>query len=192
MVEKDLLIAAFDNQPLLPFGEFKFLVNPLTEQIPATSAELLRATTKLLVGVGDFASATKIAGEEDKGAILVASTSLESGLPFGMARWYPSGLDGQVGVEFEMEYASGQLFLNGIEKGDRVIIVDDMVSTGGTMLALIEAVAKAGASIVDIVCVAEKVEYEGVHKIEKETGYKVKSLVQVSVAGERSKVLKIT
>ena len=97
-----------------------------------------------------------------------------------------------MGVEFEMEYASGQLFLNGIEKNDRVIIVDDMVSTGGTMLALIEAVAKAGASIVDIVCVAEKVEYEGVHKIEKETGYKVKTLVQVSVVGERSKVLKIT
>jgi adenine phosphoribosyltransferase len=90
-----------------------------------------------------------------------------------------------------MEYASGQLFLNGIEKGDRVIIVDDMVSTGGTMLALIEAVKKAEAKIVDIVCVAEKVEYEGVARIKHETGHKVKTLLQVSVAGERSKVLKI-
>lgn len=191
MLDKELLRAAFDNKPLLPFGKYKFLVNPLTEQIPATTPELLRATTQCLVEVGDFQKATKIAGEEDKGAILVASTSLETGLPFGMARWYPSGLDGQVGVDFEMEYASGRLFLNGIEKGDQIIIVDDMISTGGTMLALIEAVEKAEASIVDIVCVAEKVEYRGVERIRKDTGYLVKTLLQVSVSGERSEVLNI-
>lgn len=188
-VNKSLVQASFDNMPLLPVGDFKFLINPLTEQIPATTAELLRATTEWLVEVGDFRKATKIAGEEDKGAILVASTALETGLPFGMARWYPSGLEGQVGVDFEMEYASGQLFLNGIEQGDQVIIVDDMISTGGTMLALIEAVEKAGAAIVDIICVAEKIEYRGVDRIRKETGYQVKTLLQISVSGERSKVI---
>jgi adenine/guanine phosphoribosyltransferase-like PRPP-binding protein len=191
MLGKELLRAAFDNKPLLAFGKYKFLVNPLTEQIPATTPELLKVTTRWLVEVGNFQLATKIAGEEDKGAILVASTSLETGLPFGMARWYPSGLDGQVGVDFEMEYASGKLFLNGIEKDDQVIIVDDMISTGGTMLALIEAVGKAEAAIVDIVCVAEKVEYQGVDRIRKDTGYLVKTLLQVSVSGDRSKVLNI-
>lgn len=189
MINKSLVQAAFDNKPLLPFGKFNFLVNPLTEQIPATSAELLRATSEWLVEAGDFHKANKIAGEEDKGAILVAATSLQTGLPFGMARWYPSGLEGQIGVNFEMEYASGQLFLNGVETGDQVIIVDDMVSTGGTMLALIETVEKANATIVDIVCVAEKVEYHGVERIKEKTGYSVKTLVKVSVSGERSKVL---
>ena len=189
-VNKSLVQASFDNKPLLPVGDFKFLVNPLTEQIPATTAELLRSTTEWLVEVGNFQAATKIAGEEDKGAILVASTALETGLPFGMARWYPSGLEGQVGVDFKMEYASGQLFLNGIEQGDQVIIVDDMISTGGTMLALIEAVEKAEATIVDIICVAEKIEYQGVNRIREETGYLVKTLLQISVSGERSKVIK--
>lgn len=190
MINKELLRSAFDNKPLLPVGDFKFLPNPLTEQIPATTAELLRSTTKWLVEVGDFSKATKIAGEEDKGAILVASTALETGLPFGMARWYPSGLEGQVGVDFEMEYASGQLFLNGIEQGDQVIIVDDMISTGGTMLALIEAVEQADATIIDIICVAEKIEYRGIDRIRNETGYQVKTLLQISVSGERSKVIK--
>ena len=189
MTNKSLVQAAFDDKPLLPFGKYNFLVNPLTEQIPATTAELLRATSEWLVDVGDFQKANKIAGEEDKGAILVAATALQTGLPFGMARWYPAGLDGQIGVNFEMEYASGQLFLNGIEKGDQVIIVDDMISTGGTMLALIEAIEKANATIVDIICVAEKVEYQGVKRIEEMTGFLVKTLVKVSVSGERSKVL---
>ena len=186
---KELVRSSFEDQPLLEVGKYKFIVNPLTEQIPATSAALLRAATAWLVEVGTFEQATKIAGEEDKGAILVAAAALETGLPFGMARWYPSGLEGQVGVKFEMEYASGELFLNGVEREDRVIIVDDMISTGGTMVALIEAVETVGAAIVDIVCVAGKVEYQGVERVKEETGYQVKTLLRVSVAGARSKVI---
>lgn len=189
MKNKHLVIQAFDNQPLVQFNKYKFLINPLTEQIPATSANLLQAATDWIVATGEFDQATKIAGEEDKGAILVASTSLATGLPFGMARWYPAGLEGQVSVDFEMEYASGQLFLNGIEENDKVIIVDDMISTGGTMLALIQAVRLAQGTILDIICVAEKVEYGGVQKITRETGYRVKTLVKISIAGDRSKVV---
>jgi len=184
-----VVIKAFDNQPLVQFNEYKFLINPLTEQIPATSAPLLQAASEWLVEAGDFSQVNKIVGEEDKGAILVAGTSLATGLPFGMARWYPAGLEGQVSVAFEMEYASGELFLNGVEDGDKVVIVDDMISTGGTMLALIEAVRLAGAEIMDIVCVAEKVEYGGVQRIADITGYSVKTLLKISVSGERSKVI---
>ena len=189
MQNKNLVIQAFDNQPLTQFEKYRFLINPLTEQIPATSAELLQAATDWIVADGDFKQATKIVGEEDKGAILVASTSLATGLPFGMARWYSAGLEGEVSVDFEMEYASGQLFLNGVEENDKVIIVDDMISTGGTMLALIQAVQLAKGQIVDIICVAEKIEYDGVQRIAKETGYQVKTLVKISIAGERSKVI---
>jgi adenine/guanine phosphoribosyltransferase-like PRPP-binding protein len=189
MVNKHLVSNAFDNQPLVHQGKYKFLINSLTEQIPATSAELLQAAADWIVAAGDFTQATKIAGEEDKGAILVAAVSLATGLPFGMARWYPSGLEGQVSVDFEMEYTSGRLFLNGIEEGDKVVIVDDMISTGGTMLALIEAVQLAKAEIVDIICVAEKIEYSGVQKIADQTKYQVKTLVKISIAGERSKVV---
>ena len=186
---QNLVIEAFNNQPLIQLGKYKFLVNSLTEQIPATSAELLQATTDWIVAEGKFNQVTKIAGEEDKGAILVASTSLATSLPFGLARWYPSGLEGQVSVDFEMEYASGQLFLNGIEENDKVIIVDDMISTGGTMLALIKAVQLAKATIIDIVCVAEKLEYAGVQRIAKESGYQVKTLLKISVSGKHSKVI---
>ena len=190
MHKYQLVIEAFDDRPLIQFNKYKFLINPLTEQIPATSAALLKAASDWLVEAGDFSGANKIVGEEDKGAILVAGTSLATGLPFGMARWYPAGLEGQVSVDFEMEYTSGKLFLNGVDAGDKVVIVDDMISTGGTMLALIQAVKLAGAEIVDIVCVAEKVEYGGVQRIAEETGYQVKTLVKISVRGERSEVLK--
>lgn len=189
MDKYNIVTQAFNDQPMIQFKAQKFLVNPLTEQIPATSAQLLQAATDWIVEAGDFSRADKIAGEEDKGAILVAATSLATGLPFGMARWYPTGIEGQVSVGFEMEYASGTIYLNGVEEGDKVIIVDDMISTGGTMLALINAVLLARAEIVDIICVAEKIEYGGVQRLLNETGYKVKTLVKISVARERSKVV---
>ena len=188
-INKDIVYNAFDRRPLTHIDKYKFLINPLTEQIPATSSELLRQTTNWLIAEGDFHKASKIVGEEDKGAILVASTSLLVDLPFGMARWYPSGLDGQIAVDFTMEYTSGRLYLNGVDKGDRVIIVDDMISTGGTLLALIEAVRLAQAEIVDIVCVAEKVEYGGVQRVLDQTGLQVKTLIRISMSGERSHVI---
>ena len=183
------VIQALDDQPLVQFGKYKFVINPLTEQIPATTAELLQSATNWLLAEGNFKQATKIVGEEDKGGILVASTSLATGLPFGMARWYPSGLEGQVAIVFDMEYTRGNLYLNGVNEEDRVIIVDDMISTGGTMLALVEAIQSAGATIVDIICVAEKVDYGGVEKVAEKTGYRVKSLLKISTTGEKSEVI---
>lgn len=185
----DILRQAFDNRVMTPIRGRQFIINPLTEQIPATSAELLREAARRLLDAADLTRASKIAGEEDKGGILVAASSLLSGLPFGLARWYPSGIQGQIELPFESEYADGKLYLNGVERGDRVVVVDDVISTGGTMVSLIKAIEKAGAEIVDIVCVAEKVEYGGSAKVKEATGHTVKSILKVSVAGERSVVM---
>jgi adenine/guanine phosphoribosyltransferase-like PRPP-binding protein len=88
-----------------------------------------------------------------------------------------------------MEYTQGTLYLNGVERGDQVLIVDDLISTGGTLVALIRAVRQAGAHIRDVVCVAEKIEYGGGARVQAETGLAVKTLVKISVAGERSRVV---
>lgn len=185
----DLVRDAFDDRPLLWVRERKFLVNPLTDQIPATTPVLLQEAAKEILQVGDWEKADKIVGEEDRGAILVGAVSLASGLPFGMARWQPSGIQEQLWVDFECEYTEGRLYLNGVENDDKVLILDDMISTGGTVLALVQLVRMAQAEIVDVVCLAEKVEYGGVERVRKETGIEVKTIVKVSVAGPRSKVL---
>ncbi len=185
----DLLESAFHDQPLVRVGNYQFVLNPLTEQIPATSAELLRVAAARVLGAAGLDGVNKIVGEEDRGAILVAAVSLQSGLPFGLARWNPSGVPGQIAVDFTMEYTQGKLYLNGVERGDRVLVVDDLISTGGTLVALIRALRIAGAEIRDVICVAEKIEYGGVARVRAETGIQVKTLVRVTVAGERSRVV---
>jgi phosphoribosylanthranilate isomerase/adenine/guanine phosphoribosyltransferase-like PRPP-binding protein len=187
----DLLRDAFDARPLVEINGRQFLVNSLTEQVPATPAPLLREAARRVCEALDVQPGMKLVGEEDKGGVLLAAVSLLSGLPFGIARWYPSGLEGQVKVEFGCEYTSGELYLNGVEAGDRVIIVDDLISTGGTLIGLVEAVRRAGASVEQIVCVAEKADYAGVERVRAATGIEVRTLVRVSVAGTASSVLDV-
>ena len=185
----NLLEQAFHNQPLVTVGKYQFILNSLTEQVPATSPELLREAAARVLAVANLDGVNKLVGEEDRGAILVAAVSLQANLPLALARWNPSGVPGQIAVDFAMEYAQGTLFLNGIERGDHVLIVDDLISTGGTLIALIRAVQQARAKIRDVICVAEKIDYGGVARVQAETGIVVKTLVKISVTGERSCVI---
>lgn len=183
------IIEALDNQRLVVVNGKNFLVNPLTEQVPFTSAELLRDACEELAKRVDINSTTKLVTEEDKGAIFLAGVSLLTGLPFGMARWQPNGLANQIKQSFKMEYSAGNLYLNGIEPGDKVTIIDDLVSTGGTLIALIKTIEKIGAEIVGIICIAEKINYHGCERVKNETGYDVKTLLKIDVGGEKSKVI---
>lgn len=187
--QMNLLEASFHDQPLVTVGKYQFILNALTEQVPATPPKLLRAAARRVLRAANLDGVTKLVGEEDRGAILVAAVALAANLPLALARWNPSGVPGQIAVQFAMEYAQGTLYLNGVERGDQVLIVDDLISTGGTLTALIRAIQQAGACIRDCVCVAEKVEYGGVARVRAETGIVVKTLVRISVAGARSRVL---
>ena len=53
MDNKTLVTQAFNDQPLIQLKDHIFLINPLTEQIPATSAQLLEAATEWMIEVGD-------------------------------------------------------------------------------------------------------------------------------------------
>lgn len=57
------------------------------------------------------------------------------------------------------------------------------------MIAMIKAVRQAGVEIKEVVTLAEKVEMKGVARIEKETGLKVKTIIQIDTSGEKSKVV---
>lgn len=189
--EEDILRDSFDGQPLVDINGKRFLINSLTEQVPATSAPLLRIAAQRVCDAMVRQPGLKLVGEEDKGGVLLAAVSLLSGLPFGIARWYPSGLEGQVKVDFGCEYTSGALYLNGVNPGDRIVIVDDMISTGGTLISLIEAVKRAGACIEQIICVAEKADYDGVSRVRETTGIDVNTLLRISISGDVSRVLTV-
>ncbi|AZF06263.1 phosphoribosyltransferase family protein [Pseudomonas sp. R5-89-07] len=164
-------------------GKSLTTVNEFTDQIPALRPEVLMEVAHKVIKVMSH-DISKIVTEEDKGVALATTISLLTGIPLAIARWYSyslGGLNEQV-VVIESEYFQGQLYLNGVEVGDRVIIIDDTLSSGGAVIALVEAVKAAGGELVDIVCAVEKVGNGGADNVKRATGLTVKTIMKVTVS----------
>src|ERR1700723_1110945 len=145
-----LLEEIYEGAPTVFSGPYRTTINELTDQRPALRPEILAEAVNRLVRLGTFSGATNLLVEEDKGGIRAGPVCLAPGLPLAVARWYPYDLPGEDGnppaeVDISSEYFAGHLYLNGIARGDRVVIVDDTISTGGTLVALVEAVRRVGA-----------------------------------------------
>ncbi len=84
-----------------------------------------------------------------------------------------------VSHEYELEYGKDKVEIHkdAINKGDKVLVIDDLLATGGTALAATTLVKKLGGIIVECAFVVELPELKGKEKLEKE-GCKVFSLVE--------------
>jgi adenine phosphoribosyltransferase len=92
---------------------------------------------------------TLLAGIESRGFLLAAPLALKLGCGFVMLR-KPGKLPGTVtGLDYALEYGTDRLEIqaDAIEPGARVVLVDDLLATGGTMAAGIELLRKAGAEV---------------------------------------------
>lgn len=185
-----LLEDIYKNAKVVNSGKAWTTVNEFTDQIPALRPEVLMEVAHGIIKCMDL-SVSKIVTEEDKGAALATTVSLLTGIPLAMARWYSyslSDINEQV-VNIQSEYFDGVVYLNGVDVGDRVTIIDDTLSTGGTIIALARAVSGAGGELVDVVCAVEKVENNGFKNVKSQTGVEVKTLMKIMVREEGVSVI---
>ncbi len=186
----DHIFEAFEGKPLkFLHNRSKYLVSTLTDHIPATSPEFVGQVVDEFTRAVDFSRCQMLVGEEDRGGYITAVTAYVTGKRFSLVKWNPTGLIGEAAVEFSSAYAQGTMFLNGVAKGDNVVIVEDFIDTGGTLIALIKLVRKIGANVIDTIAVVEKIDHGAHERIERETGVDAKWLIRISVAGEVSKVV---
>ena len=74
-----------------------------------------------------------------------------------------------ISEEYALEYGTDTLFMHedAIKKGDNVLVVDDLIATGGTALAMIKMVEKLGGNVVGSSFLIELEELNGRKEIEK-------------------------
>jgi len=82
----------------------------------------------------------------------------------------------QVELTYELEYGTDTLTMHedAIEKGERVLIVDDLLATGGTLIAMVELIRKLGGDVVEAAFLVELSFLKGREKV----GVPVFSLVR--------------
>lgn len=158
---------------------YDYVVHPLTDGIPALDPALLDEVAGEVAEAVDVEGADRLVTAEAMGLPVAAAVSLETGLPLTVVRKRSYGLPGEVEVGQETGYAKGQLYLNDLEAGLRVAVVDDVVSTGGTLDALLTALEGVGVEVVDV-CVAVA-KGDGRARVEDEHGLDVHVLQAVEV-----------
>lgn len=82
-----------------------------------------------------------------------------------------------VSVEYDLEYGKAEMEIHkdAIKPGDRVVIVDDLIATGGTLEAACKLVERLGGEVAQISVVME---LAGLHGREKLSKYRLKSLIR--------------
>ena len=81
-----------------------------------------------------------------------------------------------VSVSYDLEYGSAVLEMHedAIKPGQKVVIVDDLIATGGTTEAIVKLIEKMGGEVVKICCVMELTGLKGREKL---NGYAVDALI---------------
>lgn len=150
------LSASLESAPIVWKDGYPYFVHPVTDGVPRLEGEVLSAIVHLIGERVDWDDVDLILGIEAMGLPLTAPLSVQHDRPLVVARKRAYGLEGEVVVDQSTGYSKGAMYLNDVRPGERVLIVDDVLSTGGTLRAVIDGIRRCGAEVAQVVIVVEK------------------------------------
>jgi len=120
-----------------------------------------------------------IVGIESRGFIIGAALAYTLGKGFIPIRKKGKLPAEVVSLEYALEYGTDKIEIHkdALKKGERVLLVDDLLATGGTALASAQLIEKLGATVVEMSFIVDLPDVGGKEKLMKK-GYKVFALTE--------------
>ncbi|GHG15321.1 adenine phosphoribosyltransferase [Streptomyces zaomyceticus] len=149
----DLLLSRIRDVPDYPKPGVLFKdITPLL-----ADPEAFTALTDALAGLCSAHGATKIVGLEARGFILAAPVAVRAGLGFIPVRKAGKLPGATLSQAYELEYGTAEIEVHAedLVAGDRVMVIDDVLATGGTAEASIELIRRAGAEVAGVAVLME-------------------------------------
>ena len=117
-----------------------------------------------------------IAGPESRGFIFGMPIAYNNKKPFVLIRKAGKLPCETVSVDYDLEYgkATIEMHKDSVKKGQKVLIVDDLIATGGTTEAMVKLIESLGGQVVGIVVL---IELAGLNGRSRLAGYRVESAV---------------
>ena len=156
MNQIEVLKASLSNAPVIWKGQYPYFIHPITDGVPRLNPNVLEAITDLAVDSIEWNNVDLILGIEAMGLPLVAPISLKTKIPMVVARKRQYELEGEITIDQTTGYSKGSMYLNDLKKGEKVAIIDDVLSTGGTIRSVIEGIINSGAMVTNVLIVVEK------------------------------------
>ena len=122
----------------------------------------------------------KIAAIESRGFIFSSPLSYIVNKPIVLLRKENKLPADKFSVDFKLEYGTSTLEMHkdSIKKGEKILIIDDLIATGGTAEAAAKLVEKSGGKVAGFIFVINLFDLGGIKKL-KNKGYKALSLIQL-------------
>ncbi|MDP6856046.1 MAG: hypoxanthine/guanine phosphoribosyltransferase [Candidatus Thalassarchaeaceae archaeon] len=182
MLEDSVRIA-----PVIWKGEYPYFIHPLSDGVPRASSDLLSAARDILLHRIDWDNIDLILSIEAMGLPLASVLSVATGIPTVVARKRSYGMDMEMVVDQSTGYSKGTIWINDVKPGERILVVDDVVSTGGTMEGVLLGLEKMGANLAEVWTVFEK--GDGMKKLIEKHNWPLKSLVKIEMVGAEVNIL---
>ena len=166
--------------PIIWKGEYPYFIHPISDGIPRMDPDVLRATRDLIVSSVDWSQVDLIVSVEAMGLPLLAAVGDATGKPTVVVRKRSYGMEGETRVDVATGYSQSTVYINDIKAGEKIVIVDDVISTGGTLEPLIQQLEDMGVILQDIVIAIEK--GEGLVRLNREKPHwPIRSLARIDI-----------
>lgn len=150
---RDLLLSRITDVPDHPRPGVVFKdITPLL-----ADAAAFRALTEELARLCVRWGADRVVGLEARGFILAAPVAVRAGLGFVPVRKAGKLPGATLAQSYELEYGSAEVEIRAeaLQPGDRVIVIDDVLATGGTAEASLQLIRRAGADVAGLAVLME-------------------------------------
>ena len=165
------------DAPIIEKDGYHYFVHPISDGVPMLEPELLREIVIKIIRKAELEDVDKIVTPAAMGIHISTATSLMTDIPLVVIRKRQYGLEGEVSLSQQTGYSESEMYINDVYEGDRVLVLDDVLSTGGTLRAITDALDHIGTDVSDVVAVIKK---DGPNELD-ETDVNVKTLINVDV-----------
>ena len=134
----------------------------------------LKLAVDSMIGLLDGVECDVIAGTESRGFMFGVPIAYQLGKGFIPVRKKGKLPCETISASYDLEYGSAEMHKDAIKPGQKVVLVDDLIATGGTLAASIELIEKLGGKVVKVVLLMELAGLKGREKL---SGYEVASVI---------------
>ena len=142
-------------------------------------AKAFKYTNDKIIDLAKKIEFDKVAAIESRGFVFASAVSYKLGKPFILLR-KKNKLPAEVhSVDFELEYGTAtiEVHKDSISEGDKVLIIDDLIATGGTANAAAKIVEISKGKVAGFIFVINLFDLPG-NDLLKNKGYKTESLIE--------------
>jgi len=142
-------------------------------------AKAFKYTNDRIIELAKNIDFDKVAAIESRGFVFASTVSYKLEKPFILLR-KKNKLPAEVhSIDFELEYGTAtiEVHKDSIEKGEKILIIDDLIATGGTAEAAAKIVEISGGKVAGFIFVINLFDLPGNNML-RDKGYKTESLIE--------------